>query len=91
MRAIYKYLAGPPGEFTVTMPKGAKVLSCHNQRETPYMWAVADPDEPVERRRFYLAGTGTGHPLEYNPDYLRFIGTALFAEGTLVYHLFEFV
>ncbi len=88
MKIIYKYPIGPEGECTVMMPRGAKVLSYQNQEETACIWALVDPDEPTQPKRFYLVGTG--YEMQYNPSALRFIGTALFQGGIYVNHLFEF-
>lgn len=87
MKTIYKYPLQTVDEPQLNMPRGARVLSFHSQNDQPCIWALVDPDEPVQLRRFYLAGTG--QPFKYNPASLRFIGTALFMGDTLVFHLFE--
>jgi hypothetical protein len=75
-----------PGDFTVDMPRGAHVLTVQMQHERPMMWALVDPTEPVQKRRFVLVGTG--HPV-VNAEWMRYVGTFQVREGQLVFHLFE--
>ena len=54
------------------------------------MWAVVDPDEKeTELRIFRIAGTG--HELGFPPANLSYLGTAKFADGQLIFHLFEII
>lgn len=53
------------------------------------VWALVNPEEPTERRPFRLAGTG--HPIDYEADDLRFVGSFQLDGGTLIFHLFEIV
>jgi hypothetical protein len=85
MKTVWKY-ALSPDEFTIEMPRGAQVLSADNQGGSLCMWALVDPAEPLEARRFLLAGTG--HELE-RAEELRFVGTLQMYGGKLVFHLFE--
>ncbi len=87
MNVIYKYAIPVDGEPVIEMPSGAKVLSFHVQHNKPFIWALVDPDRPDEKRRFYLLGTG--HPMSYSMDAMRFIGTALLEDGDFILHLFE--
>jgi hypothetical protein len=81
---IYKYPAPIDDEFTVEMPRGAQVLSVAIQDGIPCMWALVNPKEPLESRRFHWRGTG--HPANLMG---RFVGTVLMHGGALVFHLFE--
>jgi hypothetical protein len=69
------------------MPTGAKVLHFDNQDEHPTLWAQVNVEMPTTKRQFRLAGTG--HSL--GAHNLVHVGTALFARGSLVFHLFEIV
>ena len=70
------------------MPVGAKVISIGNQKETLCLWAVVGtPVKKRELRRFRVAGTG--HPLDVGFPVGRFLGTAQFADGQLVFHVFD--
>jgi hypothetical protein len=82
---IYKYTLELEDWQTLTLPKGARVLSFHEQHGQPRVWVLVDPNvQETEERRFRLAGTG--HPID-RAD-LRFVGTALLRNQTLVLHLF---
>lgn len=70
----------------VDMPAGAKVLSVVNQREQLCIYAECDPQAPLKKRKFRVAGTD--HPLEQRVN-RRFIGTAVFKGGDLVFHVYE--
>lgn len=84
---IYKYTFPFTDEVIITMPRGAKVLSFGNQNEKPALWALVDPTEEMVNHLFRFAGTG--HPIAYPPEALSFVGTAHFAGGAIVFHLFE--
>ncbi len=83
MATIWKYMVGAD-DFSVEMPKGARVLDVQLQGELVQMWALVDPDAEVVTRNFVTYGTG--HPIT-NPDELLYIGT--FQVNWLVFHLFE--
>ena len=81
---IYKYQLPTSNTDTVAMPKGAQILCVQVQKDTPYIWALVDPDLPTETRRFSIYGTGwdiTSPPGKY-------VGTFQLASG-LVFHVFE--
>lgn len=71
----------------INMPRGAKPLSVANQNETLVLYAMVDPELPVVSREFRVAGTG--HPLTNIPKMKNFLGTVLFREGSLVFHVWE--
>lgn len=83
---IYKYTMPIMNDFALKLPKGAQVLSCGAQNNTPVMWVRVNTDNPTEERHFILRGTG--HPIsEARP--LNFIDTVIMFDGKLVFHLFE--
>jgi len=71
----------------VEMPAGAKLLHVDEQYGTPCIWALVDPQQEKETRRFRLAGTG--HPIDVPVDKLHHVGSYLTTWGQLVFHLFE--
>ena len=84
-KTIWKYEI-PDGQIvTVSMPKGARLLSVQVQRGVPMLWALVDPKAPVERRTFHIAGTGW----DFDPDGLNYVGTFQVSGGEFVFHLFE--
>ena len=85
---VYKY---PINEFSdyigMEMPQGAKILTVQMQYDVPCIWALVDPDMPLEQRVFRLAGTG--HPIYESLINLDYIGTFQMSRGDLIFHLLE--
>lgn len=88
MRRIYKYPVRP-GAFELEMPMNAQPLRCMVQGVggQPQLWALVDPSESTERRRFVVYGTGHDIP-EENIRHLTFVDTFMLENGDLVFHLF---
>jgi hypothetical protein len=83
---IYKYRALVTTEpFTLTLPKGAHILSVHTQHAQCQLWAMVDPEAGNEERSFRIVATGES----FNPEGLTYIGTWHGVEGWMVFHLFE--
>lgn len=40
------------------LPKGARVVAVHENLGAAAIWALVVPERPVERRTFYVVGTG---------------------------------
>ncbi len=87
MLKVFKYSMRTGNYASIAMPKGAKLLSFQCQGHTPCLWALVDPSAEIETRKFRFSGTG--HPIEEDPESLRFVGTAQMAGGALIWHLFE--
>lgn len=75
------------GLNNIEMPKGAEPLSVQNQHEQSVMWALCDPKETAEMRRFLVVGTGHS----FNTEKVKYIGTFQSDDGNYVWHLFELV
>ena len=73
------------GSGVTLLPRGAKPLSIHVQRGTPYLWLLVDPAAPKEEREFIIVGTGQDVPDGVGD----FVGTFLVAGDSLVFHVFE--
>jgi len=91
MITIWKYPIEMGSEFTVEMPKKARILCVQMQRGRPQMWALVDTDAPLKKARFHLAMTG-----ERLANAFEEMGTSgewkyrgTFQAGVLVCHLFE--
>ena len=85
MKTVYKYPIIATDDIVINLPKGAEVLCVQTQGNEPFIWALVDPEEPLEPRRFRMAGTG--HPIEETD--LTYRGTFQLQGGALVFHLFE--
>jgi hypothetical protein len=75
------------------LPVGAVPISVGNQNEKLCIWYITDErtssgGKDIERKLFRVAGTG--HPLDaYFPvEKEKFLGTAIFMNGSLVIHVF---
>jgi hypothetical protein len=86
MKAIWKYPLGITDIQTVSMPKGAEILTVQIQLGGVCLWAMVDPEAPKEDR--IIITYGTGHPID-SPHLLRYIGTYQIPERVLVFHVFE--
>jgi hypothetical protein len=67
------------------IPAGAKLLHVREQGMDVALWFEVDTMAHQEERKFQLFGTGTG-PIR---DGLEYVGTGIFAEGSLVLHVYE--
>lgn len=95
MRTIWKWplrlMSWNELAIDVDMPAGAELVTVAVQHNTICIWALVDPEQPAERRRFKIVGTGH-QELEPND---RYIGTVMTQETvmtqdqTFVWHVFE--
>lgn len=84
-KTIWKYSLPQQVSF-LEMPKGAEILTVQPQNGVPCIWAIVDPDAPLEDRVFVSVTTGGYVPVNSNPKY---IGTYQLYDQQLVLHLFE--
>lgn len=87
MKRIFKYPVAINDYIEIEMPKGAQILDAQAQAEVPCIWALVDPSQPKETRRFRFAGTG--HPIKETN--LIHIGSFQMAGGALIFHMFEII
>jgi hypothetical protein len=86
MHAVWKFRLSVGREpQRVSMPRGATVLSVHEQYGDVCLWAYVEPAKPSEDRLFEVVGTGWDLP----PADRRHVGTAHIDNGRLVFHVFE--
>lgn len=82
IKQIWKYkLDGLISQIQI--PIEAKVLTVQTQNEQPHIWALVNPNNEMETRKFTVIGTG--HP--FDDTNMKYIGT--FQDGPFVWHLFE--
>lgn len=85
MRTIHKYQLPIVNRSVIEMPVGAQILSVQAQGDIPTIWALVDTKSPMEKRVFYMAGTGHIIP---DGEY-KHLGTIQLLGGNLVYHIFQ--
>lgn len=88
MKTIWKF---PLKTFApileIEMPRNAKVLTVQVQKEIPCIWAIVEPQEKKETRKFRLLGTG--HEFDIPIAQVKYIGTFQLQSGGFIGHLFE--
>jgi hypothetical protein len=86
MQTIWKFdLDGT----TLSMPKGAEILSLQIQYGKPKPWALVDTEAEIEKVTIEIYGTSTNIPRLKNGGTRKFIGTFQLANGGLVFHAFK--
>lgn len=86
MIKIYKYEFVVVDEFSIEMPKDAKILTVQIQQETSCIWALVNIDNVQQKRYFEIKGTGWEIK---DVEKLNYIGTFQQASGLFIWHLFE--
>ncbi len=87
MLKVFKYTIPTTDYFSLNLPQGAQILTVQTQYEIPNIWALVNPNNPKEERKFRLAGTG--HPIEESNKNLIYIGTFQLVAGSFIGRLFE--
>lgn len=84
---IWKFPLEILDEQKIIMPYGARILSVGTQWEKPVLWALVDEDAAIKtEKEIYIRGTGhTARGVEN----MRFVGTILLNDDSLVLHIFE--
>jgi len=79
-------------QFSIQLPKHAKILSVAAQHNEPVMWVAIQEDlsyPPLEPHDFILCETGRVMPKDPTSILTTFIGTILLDDGAYVLHIFE--
>jgi hypothetical protein len=91
LKSVYKYtLPVIDAQTVLFMLRGARIVHVDSQgidHGSVQIWAIVDPSlapDDTEARAFSVYGTG--HDV---PDESDYVGTALAANGALVWHVFE--
>lgn len=94
MITIYKYQLSIRDCGYLEIPKRAKILSCQTQynaeleREIICIWAIINTENPLERKYFYIFGTG--QELKYEGySNLKYLNTCKLHKDSLTLHIFE--
>jgi len=86
-KQIWKFSLGE-GSNTISMPKGAEILTVQTQQLIPVIWALVDPSAEKEERHFEVFATGENIHCDMGVE-RKYINTFQIADGVLIYHLFE--
>ena len=73
-----------PDDQSFTAPIGAEILTAREQGGDICVWFRCDPKRTTETRRVEVVGTGWD-----NAPRGRYVGSAHFDAGALVFHVFE--
>lgn len=84
-RRVFKYALDVTDHQTILMPAGAEILCVQMQAGAPCLWAMVNPNNPLEERRFRIVGTG--HLIA--EPFLKYVGTVQAGGGMLIWHVFE--
>lgn len=87
MKTIWRYELKLIGNQIIKMPANSIILSVHVKDNLPHIWAIVDPTESKEDRFFEFFPTGKN--LYETLGDLKYLGTVLLNNDSLVFHLFE--
>lgn len=93
MTTIWKYKLSAEKVVELEMPMGAEILSVQsivnivdpNPKELAYLWALVNPGNPMEKRRFIIVPTG----VDLDDEDRTYIGTFQMESGDVILHVFE--
>jgi hypothetical protein len=87
MTTIYKYPFPIVPSFTLSLPRGHRILSAEMQGDQPCLWALVDPAAPKVTENFRLVCTG--HPIPEFDNGVPLGHVATFQMPPFVWHLFR--
>ena len=88
MRRIFKYPMKVQDWQVLTLPKDSRIISTIEQNNTVMIYAIVNPEEK-EEEKYNIRIAGTGHPIhEKDVEGMTFLGTVIFGELPLVWHVF---
>ena len=85
VQTIHKYPLRIDDRMELLLPDGARPLCVQMQGDTPCLWALVDPNAPMQRRAVWCRGTGhdaSGVDADWH------IGTVQLHGGSLIFHFF---
>lgn len=85
MKTIWKFPLVLKTFQKIAMPSQAQVLTVQMQSDALCLWAIVNPEAPIEQRDFIIAGTGDPQP--FDEADLRYIGSV--QQRAFVWHVFE--
>lgn len=88
-KVVWKFFLKPSIE-SISMPIGAEVLSIQSQGDDVCLWALVDPKQALEKRKFVVLATGQ-EVLFTEWENVKYISTLQFPIEGLVFHAFEII
>lgn len=88
MKKIFKYRLPFMEVATIEIPVGAQVIRIDGLDGALWLWAIVDPEAPVETRTFHLFKTGAEMPDDINSFIYLGCG-AIFIQMQLMMYVFE--
>lgn len=86
MQVVYKYKIPANREFTLDMPKGARILTAAACGRTMLLWALVDRDlKSDEVRRFLPVVVGQPIPKELNLEFIGILNPENFIQPILLF------
>jgi hypothetical protein len=89
VKRIFKYRLPFMEIAHIEMPVGARVIRVDGLDGALWVWAIVDPDAPVERREFHLFKTGAPMPEDIGDKYTYLGCGAIFIQMELMMYVFE--
>ena len=73
----------------ISMPKHAQILCVkfNPTNEKPFIYALVDPDEPIERRSFIIRESNVY--VAPDKEMIRYVGSYVGSDDFRVWHVFE--
>jgi hypothetical protein len=84
---IFKYKIPVTDEVSLSLPKGATLLSVKEQDDRIVLYAEVNPDE-AEMVQYDFRIVGTGHRYEFYRRFYKFLDTVEMYDGKLMFHVF---
>jgi hypothetical protein len=85
VRVVHKFKIPATGEFSLTLPSNAEILTVQIQNSEFYLWALVNPKAKLCSRDFFWIRTGE----EFEHENITYLTTVHFDHGKKVSHLFE--
>ena len=88
-KTIWKFEVKVDNKQTLSLPKGAEILTIQTQGNNPFLWVLVNAlEEETEERVFETFGTGHDVYCDMGIE-RKYIGTYQMMGGGLVFHVFE--
>ena len=87
MKRIYKYSVGNVAIQSLTVPKGAELLTVKLQAGFPFLWVLVDDEQKVFVK-CEIVVYKTGEKVKEYWTSEQYLGTLIVSNDTLVYHFF---